>query len=240
MKALILNSGTGSRMGDLTASRPKCMTELLNGETILSRQLKQLEKYGVTDTVITTGPWIDCLEEHARDSCAKMKFTFVNNPLFKETNYIYSMKLADEFLDDDILLMHGDLVFEDAVLEKLLSQNGSRMAVSSTAQLPQKDFKAVVDGTMIKKVGIEFFDNAVAAQPLYKLLLKDWNIWRAEIDNFCKTGKTRVYAENAFNEISDKCSLMTFDVADMLCGEIDTMEDLQNMLEMIKTLYSKL
>ena len=39
MKALILNSGTGSRMGDLTRTHPKCMTEIGGGETILSRQL---------------------------------------------------------------------------------------------------------------------------------------------------------------------------------------------------------
>ena len=39
MKALILNSGKGSRMGNLTKDHPKCMTELASMETILSRQL---------------------------------------------------------------------------------------------------------------------------------------------------------------------------------------------------------
>ena len=42
MKALILNSGIGSRMGVLTSDHPKCMTELSVGETILSRQLRQI------------------------------------------------------------------------------------------------------------------------------------------------------------------------------------------------------
>ena len=40
MKALILNSGLGSRMGDITKHHPKCMTEINNVDTILSRQLK--------------------------------------------------------------------------------------------------------------------------------------------------------------------------------------------------------
>ena len=43
MKALILNSGLGKRMGTLTSEHPKCMTELSVGETIVSRQLRQLE-----------------------------------------------------------------------------------------------------------------------------------------------------------------------------------------------------
>ena len=46
MKALILNSGLGTRMGILTADQPKCMTEISNTETIISRQLNQLLRGG--------------------------------------------------------------------------------------------------------------------------------------------------------------------------------------------------
>ena len=42
MKALILNSGLGSRMGELTSDHPKCMTEISSKETILSRQLNMI------------------------------------------------------------------------------------------------------------------------------------------------------------------------------------------------------
>ena len=42
MTALILNSGMGTRMAPLTDRQPKCLTELSPGETILSRQLRQL------------------------------------------------------------------------------------------------------------------------------------------------------------------------------------------------------
>lgn len=46
MKALILNSGLGSRMGVLTSEHPKCMTEISAKETIISRQLLQLSAGG--------------------------------------------------------------------------------------------------------------------------------------------------------------------------------------------------
>ena len=59
------------------------------------------------------------------------------------------------------------------MFENMLKINDSCIAVSSTIPLPEKDFKAVIDGNEIEKVGIEFFDNAVAAQPLYKLNKKD-------------------------------------------------------------------
>ena len=49
MKALILNSGLGHRMGALTAEHPKCMTEIGSGETILSRQLRLLAEAGIAE-----------------------------------------------------------------------------------------------------------------------------------------------------------------------------------------------
>ena len=55
MKALILNSGLGSRMGVLTSEHPKCMTEISPRETILSRQLRQISEAGIREVVITTG-----------------------------------------------------------------------------------------------------------------------------------------------------------------------------------------
>ena len=55
MKALILNSGLGTRMGGLTREHPKCMTEIAPGETIVSRQLRMLSEAGGRDTVMTAG-----------------------------------------------------------------------------------------------------------------------------------------------------------------------------------------
>ena len=49
MKALILNSGLGSRMGVLTSEHPKCMTEISARETILSRQLKLIAEAGIEE-----------------------------------------------------------------------------------------------------------------------------------------------------------------------------------------------
>lgn len=45
MRALILNSGLGYRMGALTSKHPKCMTEISTTETILSRQLTLLADF---------------------------------------------------------------------------------------------------------------------------------------------------------------------------------------------------
>ena len=175
MKALILNSGLGHRMGVITKEHPKCMTEISYKNTILSRQLKMLASFGVEEVVMTTGYYDQILVDYCEALHLPMNFTFVNNPEYATTNYIYSIYCAKEQLkDDDIILMHGDLVFESQVMENVIDNENSCMAVSSTLPLPEKDFKAVVKNDRIEKVGIEFFDNSMAAQPLYKILKEDW------------------------------------------------------------------
>lgn len=239
MKALILNSGLGHRMGALTSEQPKCMTQISEKETILSRQLKLLAAVGIEEVVMTTGYFQDVLRSYCHSLHLPLHFTFVNNPLYAETNYIYSIYCAREYLDSDIVLMHGDLVFEASVLEDMINFEKSCMKVSSTAELPQKDFKAVVHNGRVEKVGIEFFDDAVEAQALYKLDRADWRVWMDKICEFCEKDNRKCYAENALNSISDRCAVYAYDVKDRLCSEIDTPEDLKMVKERLVEIENK-
>ena len=147
MKALILNSGLGKRMGVLTSEHPKCMTEISFSDTILSRQLKLLAKAGIEQVVMTTGLFDNILVNYCKSLNLPLEFRFVKNPIYDKTNYIYSIYCAKDLLQgQDILLMHGDLVFEESALDDILSYDGSCMATSTTLELPEKDFKAVVEG----------------------------------------------------------------------------------------------
>ena len=239
MKTLILNSGIGSRMGVLTSEHPKCLTEISHHETILSRQLRQVAEVGLKDVIITTGPFDNILVNYCESLGLPLKYTFVNNPFYRETNYIYSIYCAREYLHDDILLMHGDMVFENEVLDKILDNPESCMTISTTLPLPEKDFKAVVINGQIIKIGVEFFNEAVTAQPLYKLLKSDWEIWLNEINTYCENKDVKCYAENAFNRISTNCMIFPIDVRNALCSEIDNPDDLAISSARLKELESR-
>ena len=239
MKALILNSGLGSRMGVLTSEHPKCMTEISARETILSRQLRQVADAGIAEVVITTGYYDEVLVSYCRSLGLPLQFAFVKNPEYERTNYIYSIYCAREYLDDDIVLMHGDLVFEDEVLEQVLASSSSCMTVSSTLPLPEKDFKAQVRDGKIIQVGVDVWDDALEAQALYKLLWDDWKVWLGKIAEFCENGNRKVYAENALNELDGAANISALDVKDLLCAEIDNPEDLAMVTEKLKEIENR-
>lgn len=239
MKALILNSGLGSRMGVLTSEHPKCMTEISAQETILSRQLKLIAEAGIEEVVITTGYYDGVLVNYCNSLDLPLHFTFVKNPIYDQTNYIYSIYCAREYLEDDIILMHGDLVFEGEVFDRVVASPVSCMTVSSTLPLPEKDFKAkVVDGKVMA-VGVDIFNEAMEAQALYKLYKDDWKVWLDKIVEFCESDRRKVYAENALNELNGAANITALDVQNLLCSEIDNPEDLAVVSAKLKEIESR-
>ena len=189
--------------------------------------------------VITTGYYDEVLVSYCRSLGLPLRFTFVKNPEYDRTNYIYSIYCAREFLDDDILLMHGDLVFDSLVLEKVMGSSSSCMTVSSTLPLPEKDFKAQVRDGKVIRVGVDVWDDALEAQALYKLLRNDWKVWLGKIADFCESGRRKVYAENALNELDGAANIAALDVKDLLCAEIDNPEDLAMVTEKLKEIESR-
>ena len=248
MKALILNSGLGTRMKGVRSC--KCLMELADGISVFDAQVESLIRCGINEFIITTGSNADILMDHATEHFPNVKFIFAHNPEYAQTNYIYSIYLAREHLqNDDILLMHGDLVFEQNVLQDIIASPHSAMVTDSTKPLPEKDFKAVVRQGKIEYVGVNIpadsLSDAVYAQPLYKLLKRDWEVWLNEIVHFCETGKTEVYAENAFNIISESVNIFALDVLGRVCLEVDNIDDLEyakdvyeQMPDRLQTIYA--
>lgn len=234
MKAIILNSGMGTRLEELTKNNPKSLVKINNNESIFSRAITILSKFNISEFVITTGYLNQVLIDYCKEKFQNINFTFVHNPMYDTTNYIKSLDLIHE-LDDDIILLHGDLVFDEKTAKKIINSEESCVVVDSTIPLPKDDFKAKITNNRIKYIGIDYFeDDAVACQPFYKLKNEDWKLWKNKIREFCKNNETNVYAENALNAITDNLKIKPVDLKGLLCMEIDTKDDLKKVEEILK------
>jgi len=236
MKAIILNSGTGKRMRPFTDKKPKCLIKL-NGKTILEHEIDNLLHYGIKNMIITVGPFEEKIKKFIIRKFPGLNVTYVKNELYNSTNYIYSMWLTRHLIDDDIVLLHGDMVFDKKLLGRLLAAKYPNCAlVNNNIKPPEKDFKGEVINNRIKKIGVDISGkNAFFLAPIYKFSNKGFHIWMEEIERFLKNGKDKVYAEDAFNEVSDKIQLHPIYFDKELCMEIDNFDDLETARNFFKT-----
>lgn len=230
MKAFIFNSGAGSRMGELTKEKPKALVELSNGETILSRQIRLLKQSGITDIIISTGPFENKIVE-LTNQFSDISFEFVNNPIYKETNSIYSLFLSKNLINDDFIVMHGDLVFDSLIVQEILNDPRENLCLvnTETAQ-PEKDFKGRIVDFLLQEISVNIFDsNCYALQPLYKLSSHIMHLWLNQIEKYVEDGMTKVYAENALNDILLSVKIEYLDYKNFYIEEIDNVEDLKRV-----------
>ena len=122
MKAVILAAGQGTRLRPLTDYLPKCLVQV-HGKPLLQYQLESLELAGIRDCIIVVGYLGDQVRHQFGPRFGNVRITYVTNEVFQHTNNIYSLWLARREMDDDILLLEGDLLFDEDLLRDLnLSQ----------------------------------------------------------------------------------------------------------------------
>ena len=143
MQAIILAAGKGKRLKELTKNNTKCMVKV-NGITLIERMLRQIEKHLLSRIVIVIGYEGQKLVDFINTLNIKTPIVYVTNPIYDKTNNIYSLALAKEWLcKDDTLLFESDLIFEDAVLDLLLSDSRDTLALVDK-------YESWMDGTCVK------------------------------------------------------------------------------------------
>lgn len=184
MQALILAAGVGRRLGHITKDKPKCMVEI-NGETIIERTLRNLEKAGVERVILVTGHAAERLESFVSGKFKNLNFVFVRNSEYYKTNNIYSLYLARDLLEEDnTLLMESDILFEGKILQRLLKDRREVLAVVDK-------YQSWMDGTVVK---LDEEDNIVAFIP------KEFFSYE-EVDEYYKTVNIYKFSKEFLKEI---------------------------------------
>ena len=127
-RAVILAAGMGTRLSPLTLDTPKCLTEI-NGQPILIRGLRALANLGLSEAVIVVGHHAHKVRERVGSSCFGLDISYVDAPHYLTTNNICSLWEARDYCDEDILLIEGDVVFDETLMAEILEQSGSAVAV---------------------------------------------------------------------------------------------------------------
>ncbi|MCM3846421.1 aminotransferase class I/II-fold pyridoxal phosphate-dependent enzyme [Pseudonocardia sp. DR1-2] len=143
MRAIILAAGLGRRMLPLTRDTHKTLLTV-GDRTIIDRLVGSLADNGVMTITVVTGYLHEQLERHLLDRYPHLDISFVRNTRYDETNNIYSLALAFEQIDidDDLLLLESDLIFEPAVMRRLIECDRPNVALVDR-------YRMGLDGTVV-------------------------------------------------------------------------------------------
>ena len=79
MQAIIMAAGKGSRLGSLTAGKPKSFAEI-KGRKLIEYNLKLLEKFHVDEIILVTGYQTEQFEELVKD---RKNIKIAYNPFYE-------------------------------------------------------------------------------------------------------------------------------------------------------------
>lgn len=138
LSIIILDSLPGVKM---KSYGPKCLLKLDGKNTILSHQVKILKDcYPYSEIIVSVGFEADKIIKSGISGCR-----FVENQLYEQTNVIEELRLAlNNIQYDNVLLIHGDLVFSKKAIDNL-TKDGSCLLGSSLSKFPDDELGITVD-----------------------------------------------------------------------------------------------
>jgi L-glutamine-phosphate cytidylyltransferase len=158
MQAVILAAGRGLRLMPHTRKTPKCLLEVGDGRSILEHQLSAIETVGGVDKVVLVlGHRATTVEGSLARISRRVPVEVVFNPLFKESDSLFSLWLAMHRQGPEFLVMNGDTVFKPDSLSQLLDAPSSdvHLLVSRPDQIRDDAVKVVTSDGWLLNLGKE-------------------------------------------------------------------------------------
>ncbi|MCH8898081.1 MAG: phosphocholine cytidylyltransferase family protein [Chloroflexi bacterium] len=235
MKGIILAAGMGTRLRPLTDVTPKCLVPV-NGKPMLEYQLECLARAGLPESVLIVGYRADQIISRIGNYYQGMAISYVKNPLFQETNNLYSLWLARDYLDDDIILTEADLLYEDDLIRELVQHPAQSVAVVDRYRPPMDGTVILAENNIANALVLKVnqgpgfsYKSALKTVNIYKLSRSAMrNLVLPELSAFVEAGRIDQYYEAIFGDLlaQKRLRMSVLGAAGFKWAEVDTREDL--------------
>ena len=150
MKAVILLAGKGRRIEKMGLSHKSLVK--LDGETLLSYIVENIERAGIEEIVPIVGYHGEKVLEEIGRVKKKLKVYPIWNKRYDETNNLYSLYQARDILCHEAFIsINGDMIFDYHILEHLLNNEESEIAIDDLRSKVLIDSPGVIikDGRIV-------------------------------------------------------------------------------------------
>jgi len=236
MKAIILSAGQGSRLGGLTAQRPKCLIEFA-GRTLLDRQLDTLAANGVGEAVVVTGFRDDLVEAALAQRTGGPVVRTIYNPFYKVADNLGSLFMARTELSGDRLVWNGDTLVSDRLMGRVLSnrRSGISVTIDRKDSYDSDDMKVVEEAGRLKAIG-KRLGQGVNAESIGLLAFRSGGAerFREAIERDIRTPEgTTIWYLRVIHHMAAEQEIWTFDINGEEWGEVDFQPDVIHAEELV-------
>ena len=210
ISGVILAAGKGTRMGDIDT--PKCLLQI-NEIPIIKHQINSFKKNGINDILVVTGYKSEMIHELLNN-----EVKYVQNSRFNEMNNIYSVWLAIQKLQDDVVCVDGDLMFDEKVLVKCVeSENEIGLMVEPNTRdetmkvkIENKRIVAVNKKIENNEAGGNFIGMAKFSKNITKMVFDEINdLVKNNVDGYYTLGIENLIKKNIKSQFTVHSSQFT-------------------------------
>ena len=236
MRAILLSAGQGKRLLPLTASRPKCLLEISDDQSVLDLQLGSLARCGIEHTTVLVGFGAEYVEHSIAEArFGEMEIATLYNPFYAITDNLATCWIARVAMTDDFILLNGDTVFEDDLLHRVLEapQTPIAVTVDRKPEYDADDMKTTLDtdGRLLA-IGKQLPLHTVDGESIGMLRFQGIGVqaYRDALDLAMHQPESLSnWYLSVVNELAQKIAIQTISIEGLWWSEIDLPEDLDGV-----------
>ncbi|MFQ4144452.1 phosphocholine cytidylyltransferase family protein [Chlorogloeopsis sp. ULAP02] len=223
MQGVILAAGCGSRLASVLQGKPKCLAQL-EGVSLIEYQLAVLRSFGINDVCVVLGYRADEIREVVGDRCH-----WIINNRYAETNSLYSLWLARNWVRDSFVLMNSDVLAHPQVYERLLETPGNVLAYDSWSGNEAEHMKVAFNKGKLQQISKTLDIKKAQGESLgvLKFTKRAIKSLFKEAEASLAVGGANQWAPAAIQRLARKRTIAGIDVAGLPWVEIDFPQDLQ-------------
>ncbi len=228
-QAVILAGGEGSRLRAATKGGHKSLVRV-GDRPLIEHQLELLASVGIDSVCIMAG-------YRADEVCAVLGSTgkCIVNPRYAETNSLYSLWLARDWVSGPFVLMNCDVLAHPDVFHRVLAVNGSALAYDSSSGTEEEQMKVALEGTYLKAMGKDLPQAETKGENVGILQFDERaaDLLFSEADSQIAAGNENQWAPAAVSRIAAKVPIRAVDIAGLPWVEIDFPKDLDQARDQV-------
>lgn len=227
MKSILMAAGRGTRISRLIENIPKCALPILD-EPIIRRSVKILRQKGIDVAVV-----VGYQHQKIRAALEGLDVTYYYNPFFDVTNSIGSLWLAQDFLDDDCLLMNADVYCAPKIFDGILGDAHDVIMAVDKSRVNVGDYFFQTSYDCIKKYGknLPLEERSGEYVGMAKVNQSFIPSFKRRLNELMERQEHNKWWEDVLYSFATERNIWTLDVEGQFWAEIDYFDDYMRIVD---------